>query len=161
MPPVYGLDATDLAEWNSQIRDVAFRIVDSFGSDGGDDVEAAATDVIKKDCPKPLAVAETSSREEQTSFHCLLCDKVTVGQRSWQEHLKSNRHRKLVKQQTQAAAAAAASGDDGDDDDQSINRRKFRSKKKKEKSEGTNCKTTESSTTDSSALTHRDSSFIE
>lgn len=89
MPPVYGLDATDVTEWNGKVRDLAFGIVDSFGSDG----EAGAMEAGLK----PLAVAETSSREEQTSFHCPLCHKVTVGQRSWQEHLKSNRHRKLVK----------------------------------------------------------------
>ena len=93
---MYGLDATDVAEWNTNVRDVAFRALDSLASDG----EAVGSDV-----PKPLPIAETSSREEQTSFHCPLCDKVTVGQRQWQEHLKSNRHRKLVKR--------AANGDDG------------------------------------------------
>ncbi|EFX79344.1 hypothetical protein DAPPUDRAFT_304867 [Daphnia pulex] len=98
VPPVYGLDATDVTEWNEKIRDVAFRIVDSFGSGQGPTGDGS-------ECrPKPLAVAETSTREEQTSFHCPLCEKVTVGQRQWQEHLGSNRHRKLVKR-------AAANGD--------------------------------------------------
>ena len=98
---MYGLDATDVTEWNDNVRDVAFRVVDSFGSDGQNGGMATI------ESPKPLAVAETSSREEQTSFHCPLCDKVMVGQRQWQEHLQSNRHRKLVKR--------AANGDDGPD----------------------------------------------
>ncbi|KAI9556374.1 hypothetical protein GHT06_018948 [Daphnia sinensis] len=89
VPPVYGLDATDVTDWNEKVRDVAFRIVDSFSS--------GANDEMQNERAKPLAVAETSSREEQTSFHCPLCDKVTVGQRQWQEHVRSNRHRKLVK----------------------------------------------------------------
>ncbi len=98
VPPVYGLDATDVTEWNEKVRDVAFRIVDSFGSGEGQTGDGS-------ECrPKPLAVAETTTREEQTSFHCPLCEKVTVGQRQWQEHLGSNRHRKLVKR-------AAANGD--------------------------------------------------
>ena len=88
---MYGLDATDVTEWNEKVRDVAFRVVDSFCSG------EAAGQTGGGECPKPLAVAETSSREEQTSFQCPFCDKVTVGQRQWQEHLGSNRHRKLVK----------------------------------------------------------------
>ena len=91
MPPVYGLDATDVTEWNEKVRDVAFRIVDSFGSDDDEMMSG-------RECPKPLAVAETSSREKQTSFHCQICDKVTVGQRQWLKHIGSNRHGKLVKQ---------------------------------------------------------------
>lgn len=115
MPPVYGLDATDVTEWNEKVRDVAFRIVDSFGSGDGPTGDGG-------ECrPKPLAVAETSSREEQTSFHCPLCEKVTVGQRQWQEHLGSNRHRKLVKR-------AAANGD-GLDQQSKPRRRQPRSAK--------------------------------
>lgn len=94
VPPVYGLDATDVTDWNEKVRDVAFRIVDSFSS--ADNSQPTADEITNKE-PKPLAVAETSSREEQTSFHCPVCDKVTVGQRQWQEHVRSNRHRKLVK----------------------------------------------------------------
>ncbi|XP_046461083.1 tRNA dimethylallyltransferase-like [Daphnia pulex] len=115
VPPVYGLDATDVTEWNEKVRDVAFRIVDSFGSDEeqtGDGSECR---------PKPLAVAETTTREEQTSFHCPLCEKVTVGQRQWQEHLGSNRHRKLVKR--------AATNGDGLDQQSKPRRRQPRSAK--------------------------------
>jgi tRNA dimethylallyltransferase len=101
---VYGLDATDVTEWNEKVRDVAFRIVDSFGSNDDEMMSG-------RECPKPLAVAETSSREKQTSFHCPICDKVTVGQRQWLKHIGSNRHRKLVKQ--------AANGDGLDRDQQS------------------------------------------
>lgn len=101
---MYGLDATDVTEWNEKVRDVAFRIVDSFGSDDDEMMSG-------RECPKPLAVAETSSREKQTSFHCPVCDKVTVGQRQWLKHIGSNRHRKLVKQ--------AANGDGLDRDQQS------------------------------------------
>ncbi|XP_057373962.1 tRNA dimethylallyltransferase-like [Daphnia carinata] len=96
VPPVYGLDATDVTDWNEKVRDVAFRIVDSFSS-GDEGNEAAAADEIENESPEPLPVAETTSREEQTSFHCPLCDKVCISQRQWQEHLGSNRHRKLVK----------------------------------------------------------------
>ena len=113
---MYGLDATDVTEWNEKVRDVAFRVVDSFGSD-------EAAEMAGRECPKPLPVAETSSREKQTSFHCPLCDKVTVGQRQWQEHLGSNRHRKLVKQ--------AANGDGLDQQDKPSRRRHKRSAEEK------------------------------
>jgi tRNA dimethylallyltransferase len=115
VPPVYGLDATDVTEWNEKVRDVAFRIVDSFGS--GEEQTGDGSECR----PKPLAVAETTTREEQTSFHCPLCEKVTVGQRQWQEHLGSNRHRKLVKR--------AAASEDGLDQQSKPRRRQPRSAK--------------------------------
>jgi tRNA dimethylallyltransferase len=115
VPPVYGLDATDVTEWNEKVRDVAFRIVDSFGS--GEEQTGDGSECR----PKPLAVAETTTREEQTSFHCPLCEKVTVGQRQWQEHLGSNRHRKLVKR--------ATASEDGLDQQSKPRRRQPRSAK--------------------------------
>ena len=30
VPPVYGLDATDVMQWDSLVRDVAFNVIDGF-----------------------------------------------------------------------------------------------------------------------------------
>lgn len=89
MPPVYGLDATDVDKWNEQVRDVAFRVVDRFINNSD---KVSGDDVIE-----PLPFANTSARETPTSFHCSVCDRVIIGERQWQEHLKSGRHHKVVK----------------------------------------------------------------
>nr|CAG4642009.1 EOG090X0CO7 [Eurycercus lamellatus] len=100
VPPVYGLDATNPSDWNGKVRDVAFTVIDRFHRP------------IKKedDCPshEPLPVAQTSSREEPTSFHCSACDRIIIGQRQWQEHLKSTKHRKVVKRANRGVHAGCA-----------------------------------------------------
>lgn len=93
---MYGLDATDPEQWNEKVRDVSFRILDSLVDDKKDGVTG-------DDIPAPLAVADTSTRDKLTSFHCTDCDRIIVGQRQWQEHLKSTRHRKVVKRRSRCA----------------------------------------------------------
>lgn len=93
VPPVYGLDASSVSGWDERVREPACRVVDAF-------VTASRCDL------EPLAVASASVRDEQTSFHCRLCDRVTVGRRQWEAHLSGNRHRKMMKRAARLAHAA-------------------------------------------------------
>lgn len=106
VPPVYGLDATDVSEWDERVRDPTFRVVEAFVT--------AEADVGGGECTappglEPLPVASASSRDEQTSFHCPICDVVTVGRRQWQQHLQGNRHRKMAKRAARNTTEASES----------------------------------------------------
>ena len=95
VPPVYGLDTTDVSQWDGQVRDLAFSIVDWFSN--------TSTDCDLSNGPvEPLALdsftsSSTLGREEQTTFRCDQCDVVTIGRHQWIAHINSSRHRNVAK----------------------------------------------------------------
>ncbi|VEN41559.1 unnamed protein product [Callosobruchus maculatus] len=83
VPPVYGLDTSDISKFEDNVTKIAEEIVTSY--------------IEMKPCPhEPLP--KISSRSIPNSLHetytCSTCDRVFVGQLQWEAHLKSSRHRK-------------------------------------------------------------------
>ncbi|GFY79698.1 tRNA dimethylallyltransferase [Trichonephila inaurata madagascariensis] len=81
LPPVYGLAATDLEKWEENVLMPAIDIVQSI-TEG------------KKPSQNPLPVEERVNDIKET-YYCDICEKVILGQNTWQIHLKSKRHYKV------------------------------------------------------------------
>lgn len=82
VPPLYGLDATDVSKWKEIVYDTAENIVDSFLKGEKASVE-------------PLPVLPSIEHEYQ-SRKCEICDRVFVDTIQWNIHLKSNKHKRVV-----------------------------------------------------------------
>lgn len=92
MPPLYGLDVTDLSKWDENVTQPAIEIIECF--------------MTQKECNyKPLPMQDVSSvpNSEDDSFHCDICDRVFIGTHQWEEHLGSNRHKKMVERKNRLA----------------------------------------------------------
>ncbi|KAM4699905.1 tRNA dimethylallyltransferase [Discoglossus pictus] len=79
VPPVYGLDVTDVSAWDQCVLSPALQIVNSF---------------LQEEVPniKPLQL-DCDKNENKRSHHlCDLCDRVIIGDREWTAHTKSKSH---------------------------------------------------------------------
>ncbi|GFR00958.1 tRNA dimethylallyltransferase [Trichonephila clavata] len=81
LPPVYGLAATDLENWEENVLVPAIDTVQS---------------IMEGKTPNqdPLPVEERINDIKET-YYCDICEKVILGQNTWQIHLKSKRHHKV------------------------------------------------------------------
>ncbi|SCU78373.1 LAMI_0A04412g1_1 [Lachancea mirantina] len=99
---LYLLDATDLAKWDENVRKRAFEITNSFIT-GKRSLEPYAPKRLQSQLK--LNPEETSSPKATgwEQFSCMKCrDKnakplILVGQKNWQIHLQSRRHRTALK----------------------------------------------------------------
>uniref|UniRef100_A0AC11CPZ0 tRNA isopentenyltransferase 1 n=1 Tax=Ovis aries TaxID=9940 RepID=A0AC11CPZ0_SHEEP len=79
VPPVYGLEVSDVSKWEESVLEPALEIVRSFIQGH----KPAAT-------PVKMPSSET---ENKRSYHmCELCDRIIIGDREWAAHMKSKSH---------------------------------------------------------------------
>nr|XP_014336654.1 PREDICTED: tRNA dimethylallyltransferase, mitochondrial isoform X2 [Bos mutus] len=79
VPPVYGLEVSDVSKWEESVLEPALEIVRSFIQGH----KPAAT-------PVKMPGSET---ENKRSYHmCELCDRIIIGDREWAAHMKSKSH---------------------------------------------------------------------
>ncbi|XP_064137850.1 tRNA dimethylallyltransferase isoform X2 [Loxodonta africana] len=79
VPPVYGLEVSDVSKWEESVLEPALEIVQSFIQG-----HKPATAPIKMPC---------SETENKRSYHmCDLCDRIIIGDREWAAHMKSKSH---------------------------------------------------------------------
>ncbi|XP_014639678.1 PREDICTED: tRNA dimethylallyltransferase, mitochondrial isoform X2 [Ceratotherium simum simum] len=79
VPPVYGLEVSDVSKWEESVLEPALEIVQSFIQGH----KPAAT-------PVKMPFNET---ENKRSYHmCDLCDRIIIGDREWAAHIKSKSH---------------------------------------------------------------------
>ncbi|XP_065735736.1 tRNA dimethylallyltransferase isoform X2 [Phocoena phocoena] len=79
VPPVYGLEVSDVSKWEESVLEPALEIVRSFIQGR----KPAAT-------PVKMPSSET---ENKRSYHmCDLCDRIIIGDREWAAHMKSKSH---------------------------------------------------------------------
>ncbi|XP_060062143.1 tRNA dimethylallyltransferase isoform X2 [Erinaceus europaeus] len=84
VPPVYGLEVSDVSKWEETVLRPALEIVQSFIQ--GHKPEAA---------PVKLLCSET---ENKKSYHmCDICDRIIIGDREWAAHRKSKSHLHQIK----------------------------------------------------------------
>ncbi|XP_057562374.1 tRNA dimethylallyltransferase isoform X3 [Hippopotamus amphibius kiboko] len=79
VPPVYGLEVSDVSKWEESVLEPALGIVRSF---------------IQGHTPTATPVNMPSSEtENKRSYHmCDLCDRIIIGDRQWAAHMKSKSH---------------------------------------------------------------------
>ncbi|XP_018569009.1 tRNA dimethylallyltransferase [Anoplophora glabripennis] len=85
VPPVYGLDTTDVSQWNENVTKVAEEIVESY--------------VSKTKCNHnslPVRSVNSTPNSADFTYICEVCDRVFVGDLQWTLHRKSNRHKRAL-----------------------------------------------------------------
>ncbi|EAT39000.1 AAEL009164-PA [Aedes aegypti] len=99
VPPIYGLDTTDVAKWKENVYTQAEQVV-----------EAILSGETPSKQPLPKMTTAREGLNEETSFFCDTCQRTIVGEYQWQLHLRSNKHKKCVQSKSKKAKL---SGDDG------------------------------------------------
>jgi tRNA dimethylallyltransferase len=91
---LYLLDGSDITLWNDTVSEVAIGITEKFIA-GSETPAPTGLSVAAKEnlvLEKPHDSEATSTRQE-----CNTCHVVCIGEDQWQTHLKSRRHRALLK----------------------------------------------------------------
>ncbi|KAM9340361.1 tRNA dimethylallyltransferase [Symphorus nematophorus] len=92
VPVVYGLDVTDVSQWEETVLNPALQILDSLSK--GE--EPAIT---------PIRVQGVEQRNKRSHHSCDLCDKVIIGDLEWTAHLKSKKHHYHVRKKRKSDPA--------------------------------------------------------
>uniref|UniRef100_A0A8C5ME42 tRNA dimethylallyltransferase n=1 Tax=Leptobrachium leishanense TaxID=445787 RepID=A0A8C5ME42_9ANUR len=79
VPPVYGLDVTDLSVWDESVLQPALEILRSF--------KQGQTPAIR-----PLQMTCDENENKRSRHICDVCDRVIIGDREWAAHTKSKSH---------------------------------------------------------------------
>ncbi|XP_060703114.1 tRNA dimethylallyltransferase isoform X2 [Hemiscyllium ocellatum] len=91
VPPVYGLDVTDVSQWEETILHPALQILECC---------------LKGEEPPvlPLTMEYDQNEEKRKRRVCELCDKIILGDREWKAHLKSKNHQYHLKRKKRTEA---------------------------------------------------------
>ncbi|XP_072303741.1 tRNA dimethylallyltransferase isoform X2 [Eucyclogobius newberryi] len=84
VPPVYGLDVSDVSRWEETVLTPALQILASLCK--GEEPAAS-----------PLRAERAELTNKRSRHTCDLCDKVIIGDLEWTAHLKSKKHYHHVK----------------------------------------------------------------
>ncbi|XP_066494595.1 tRNA dimethylallyltransferase [Tiliqua scincoides] len=79
VPPVYGLQVSDLSRWEEQVLQPALQIVESF-------LEG------KQPLVEPMRLEQEQSEDKRSWHTCEQCSRIIIGDREWKAHLKSKSH---------------------------------------------------------------------
>ncbi|XP_058475626.1 tRNA dimethylallyltransferase isoform X2 [Solea solea] len=101
VPPVYGLDVTDVSRWEEAVLNPALQILDSLRKG-------------EEPTVPPIRVQEAGQKNKRNLRVCDLCDKVILGDLEWTAHLKSKKHHYHVrkKRKTDPACDQITAGDE-------------------------------------------------
>lgn len=88
VPPIYGLNATNVSEWEENVSKKALNIIDSY-------VRSIPCNFTR--LPK-LETLSSPNVDDKTHI-CEICKRIFVGQLQWNLHLKSNKHKKMKEKQ--------------------------------------------------------------
>lgn len=88
VPPVYGLDTTDITQWDANVKNRAFAIT-----------EAIMGDLIPGHKPLSKKDSTCNPNSHDDTFNCESCGRVFVGEYQWKQHVKSKKHRRVVDKQ--------------------------------------------------------------
>ncbi|XP_050303404.1 tRNA dimethylallyltransferase [Anthonomus grandis grandis] len=86
VPPMYGLDTTNVSEWNENVTKPAFHIVDSFISRKKCDIEPIPMREDLYSIPNTL----------EETYICEVCKKILVGERQYEVHMKCRKHKMML-----------------------------------------------------------------
>ncbi|XP_037005285.2 tRNA dimethylallyltransferase isoform X2 [Artibeus jamaicensis] len=79
VPPVYGLEVSDVSKWEESVLEPALEIVQSF-------VQG------HKPAAVPVRVPHNDTENKRSYHMCDLCDRIIIGDREWAAHIKSKSH---------------------------------------------------------------------
>ncbi|XP_018615419.2 tRNA dimethylallyltransferase isoform X2 [Scleropages formosus] len=79
VPPVFGLDVTDVSCWEKTVLTPALQVLESLKKG-------------EKPSLEPIRVEGIKPRNKRSRHTCELCDKIIIGDLEWKAHLKSKNH---------------------------------------------------------------------
>lgn len=82
VPPLYGLDTSDVSKWRELVYEPAERTISSYIEDLPIDLE-----------PVQKVTRLGDGLNEETNHFCDTCNRVFIGEFQFQLHLKSNKHK--------------------------------------------------------------------
>ncbi|KAF6112020.1 tRNA isopentenyltransferase 1 [Phyllostomus discolor] len=79
VPPVYGLEVSDVSKWEESVLEPALEIVRSF-------IQG------RKPAAAPVRMPHDETENKRSYHMCDLCDRIIIGDREWAAHIKSKSH---------------------------------------------------------------------
>ncbi|XP_075868342.1 tRNA dimethylallyltransferase isoform X1 [Nelusetta ayraudi] len=95
VPPVFGLDVTDVSRWEESVLKPALQILDSLSKGEEPSIQ-------------PIRVQEAVQRNKRSRHMCEPCDKVIIGDLEWTAHLKSKKHQGHMRKKRRSDQSLAA-----------------------------------------------------
>ncbi|XP_029173259.1 tRNA dimethylallyltransferase isoform X1 [Nylanderia fulva] len=98
VPPVYSLDCTDVAKWDSRVLEPSVAIVSA---------------IMRGEKPEQRPLNEnfenqkTTDSSTNTYHYCEVCEKIFVEENQWQAHLKGGKHMRVLQKKKRAEKAQA------------------------------------------------------
>ncbi|KAG7296292.1 hypothetical protein JYU34_021422, partial [Plutella xylostella] len=93
IPPIYELDTTNIELWDTEVREKAIHIVESF--------------LNGEECrfqPLKSQVDDERKNDDENSYnYCNVCERIIIGDRTYRIHMKSNKHKKVLKKKNEEA----------------------------------------------------------
>ncbi|XP_054393513.1 tRNA dimethylallyltransferase isoform X5 [Pongo abelii] len=84
VPPVYGLEVSDVSKWEESVLEPALEIVQSF-------IQG------RKPTATPIKMSYNETENKRSYHMCDLCDRIIIGDREWAAHIKSKSHLNQLK----------------------------------------------------------------
>uniref|UniRef100_A0A2K6MUK6 tRNA dimethylallyltransferase n=2 Tax=Rhinopithecus TaxID=542827 RepID=A0A2K6MUK6_RHIBE len=94
VPPVYGLEVSDVSKWEESVLEPALEIVQSF-------IQG------RKPMATPIKMPYNEAENKRSYHMCDLCDRIIIGDREWAAHIKSKSHLKQLKRRRRLDSDAA------------------------------------------------------
>ncbi|XP_015504593.2 tRNA dimethylallyltransferase [Parus major] len=100
VPPVYGLEVSDLQRWEEDVLKPALEIVESF--------------IQGREPPAEPLRMERDEENKRSHRVCELCHRLIIGDREWAAHTRSKSHLHHLKKRRKLEASRGTVGDSGD-----------------------------------------------
>lgn len=91
LPPVFAVDTSYPDKWNEDVRDRAFRVMESLLTTG-----TFPSDIQPIERPS-LTDSEKVTQERKLVHHCEICNVTVQGDKTWQLHCNGKGHQSLLK----------------------------------------------------------------
>uniref|UniRef100_A0A2K6EWL2 tRNA dimethylallyltransferase n=1 Tax=Propithecus coquereli TaxID=379532 RepID=A0A2K6EWL2_PROCO len=79
VPPIYGLEVSDVSKWEESVLEPALQIVQSF-------IQG------HKPAAAPIKIPYNEAENKRSYHMCDFCDRIIIGDREWAAHIKSKSH---------------------------------------------------------------------
>ncbi|XP_035286771.1 tRNA dimethylallyltransferase isoform X2 [Anguilla anguilla] len=93
VPPVFGLDVTDVSDWEKTVLTPALEVLDSLQKG-------------EKPALEPIRVEGAERSNKRSRHECEPCARVIIGELEWAVHLKSKSHQHHLKKKRKSELAA-------------------------------------------------------
>ncbi|XP_059344628.1 tRNA dimethylallyltransferase isoform X1 [Ammospiza nelsoni] len=100
VPPVYGLEVSDVQRWEEDVLKPALEIVESF--------------IQGREPPAEPLRMEQDEENKRSHRVCELCARLIIGDREWAAHTRSKSHLHHLKKRRKLEASGGTVGDSGD-----------------------------------------------